>query len=106
MSSVDTVVGDPTTSEPDRVQEPAQHDIRVEDCARDGSRGPAMALVVALDRVDAGQEVPHRLEREQSLARGQVGAESRLLQEHGPAGGEVARAAVAEPSGPRHDITA
>src|SRR5438034_7851997 len=66
--------------------------------------GAAMAFIVLLDGVQRRQNVLRRLKTKETFAAGQEFAEARFLGDDRPAGGQVTRAAVAEPAGIGTDI--
>jgi len=63
-----------------------------------------VAFVIAFDRIDCGEYFVAGAEREQSAAGRQEFAEAGLLRDDRAPGGEIARAAVAEPAGVRPDV--
>src|SRR5215475_5335200 len=77
----------------------AHYFFRCEILRGDFARRAAIAFVIAFDRVHRRQDVFHRSEAEESLARRQRLAEAGLLSDHRAAGGQVTGAAVAEPAG-------
>src|ERR1043166_1955132 len=87
-------------SEPRPREQTLQHRLRLEIRGRDLARRPAVALVVPLDRVHRGENVVHGAPPEASGAGGQRAAEAGILGDDRSAGGEITRAAIAEPSGP------
>src|SRR5688572_13373846 len=64
----------------------------------------AVTGVITLDRVHGGENVVHRSEAKQAIARRQELAEAGFLRDDRAAGGEVTTGAVAEPAGVRADV--
>src|SRR5208282_846540 len=71
---------------------------------RDLPRGAAVARVVRVDIGDPRKRLFHIAEAQQSLAGRKKFPEAGLLGQDRAAAGEVARAAIAEPSGPQFPI--
>src|SRR4051794_18904619 len=67
--------------------------------------GPrAVALVIRLELLEAGDDVVRGGEGEQPRAGRQPSAEAGVLGQHRTAARQVAGAAIAEPTGPGHDV--
>src|SRR5436190_6888717 len=63
-----------------------------------------LAVVVRVHRIDRAQDVLHRAEREEPFTYRKDVAETGLLSDHGPTGGEIGGAAIAEPSTSEPDV--
>src|SRR6059036_195167 len=81
-----------------------QHLVRIEVLVGDGARRLRMPVVVALDLLDRGRRLLHGPEGEEALSDGQDVAEAGVLDDHGPAGGEVTGRPAAEPAGVAADV--
>src|SRR5438128_93198 len=99
--SIDTFA---ISAEPGRVQHLPQHDRRFEVLLGDRPGGPRMPLVVRVELRQRGEHVVLIAKREQALAGRKPVAETRVLMEDRPSGGQIARATVAEPAAARDHV--
>src|SRR5689334_16765356 len=63
-----------------------------------------MPLVIRLYAVEPGERLRFRTEGQQPFTRGECGSQTGVLRKYGTAGGEIARAAIAEPSRPHRHV--
>ena len=86
------------------VEQPGQHRAGFEILPCDLTRAADMAIVARVDRLDPGDSLFRRREREQAFARRQVRSPAGVLNQCRPSGGEIALGAIAEPARTRGHI--
>src|SRR5690606_2664548 len=90
----------PTRASPQRpLHQRAQHDVGAEAFLRDRARGGGVPRVVDLYLAHRFHRLVRRGERNDAGAPAQLVREAGVLDDHGPARGEVAGGALAEPAG-------
>src|SRR5581483_9335750 len=88
----------PRPSQSQVAQQPPEDGLGAEVFLRDEARRARVPRVIGFDRLEGGDDLRERVEGEQPLAGRQHVAEAGVLRDHGTPGGEVARAALAEPA--------
>src|SRR6185369_16132255 len=81
-----------------------EHGLRAEVVARDSACGGRVMRIVRVDPGERVDRLVHRLVGEEAFAGRDEAAETAVLRDDWPAGGEIAGAAVAEPAALRPDV--